>query len=703
MKKLKNKNIILGLIAILVVMSVGFVVNSYFDGIDRSDSNNKNYSDAFGKILKDEDLDIDKIKYTRSDEITLGNQSWDGFKEKDTRILVTNEGLEITKYDDNTPDERPVKGIPFYQEVGGAMIPLGETDVNGKLKIPKGKLIVGESNLIEGLKPTGTPQGTSSQEFKEKSTPIFVDPKIRFLGEVKGNDADSLPTYKKIADIIFNGDTQIKTNSSNIWLKYYQELQNTEDKKDEQEKDKAQVYISKEPVIKGLTQEQMKEHNLFTGALIRVNEKDNFYYKIRALEGSNSVLSKTADYTDNVVKEITQGSEWNNFILPLVKEYKYNLANYDWGALNPDSNSNWVQNTKVRTNNEDISNPEGIADYRAMLTKVPCYEQACFEGEVDGDKFITYNKLLSEITGIAEDVIQTKEGKTDDDNRLKYTRKIADKEVGVNIGNVLEKGNDKGTGGNWLKIYDAREGKTLYVAKKPLTNNVSWNRLYKAGVVYSPDVLNIEEENGQLVGKRNSNKLSAIVGSNEGEIKNIEYRGKIIKINGRNYIVRLLKAYNVDKNDGDPNKLGNTNYTKLETLEHSEWNRYILPLVKDYRYGSSSTNNIEQELKDGGNEGYLGESKNFKIQSATYNWFGDLTLGTYSNSYPYQYRGKDGKIFGYYGQLSWMQEYAESYSYRAYRGYDGTNSGAACSYSYDSDNVNTGMGFRPVLEEIPNH
>lgn len=687
MKKFKNKNILITLIAILVVMSVGFVVNSYYDGVDRSNPDNKNYSDAFGKILTDDALNVDGIKFTRPDGITLGNQSWDGFKEKDTRVLVTNKGLEITKRDD-TPDERLVEGIPFYQEVGGAIIPLGETDENGKLIISKGKLIVGESNLIEGLKPEGTPKGTGTkQEFKAKSTPIFVDPKIRFLGEVEGNDTDSLPTYQKIAKSIFTGEAfdNDKINSSNIWLKYYTEFKTAEDKNNVQEKDKSQVYISKEPIIKGLTQEQMKNHNLFTGALIRVNDKDNFYYKIRALEGSNPVLSKTADYKNDEVKEITQGSEWNNYILPLLKEHKYNLANYDWNStLNPAKKDNWVQNAKVRNNTEEIKDAE-TADYRAMLTKVPCYDQVCFEGEIEGNNFIKYDELIATINSEV--------------NPKEKTYKAGDS---TKIGKVLSKGNDEDTGGNWLKIYDAREGKTLYIAKKPLTRAVTWNELYKAGVVYGPDVLDIVEEKGKLVGKRNINKLGEIQGEYEDEIKGLEYKGKILNINGKNYIVRLLKAYNIDKNRGDPNTLGNTEYTNIKNLRGSEWNRYILPLVKDYRYGSSTIDKLEEPLKKGGQDGYL-RDKNFDIQLAEYNWFGDLTLGTYSSSNDYSYRGNTTKKYGDMGQYSWMQEYAESLKYRALRGSSYATSGAANSGSGDSGNRYDDNGFRPVLEEIPNH
>jgi hypothetical protein len=665
LKKLKNKNILITLIAILVVMSVGFVVNSYYDGVDRSVPKNQNYSDAFGKLLNDEDLNVDGITYTRPDGITLGNQSWDGFKEKDTRVLVTNEGLEITKHDD-TLDERLVEGIQFYQEVGGAIIPLGKTGADGKLIIPKGKLITGESNLIEGLKPEGTPKGLDTKkEFKAKSTPIFVDPKIRFLGEVTGNDTDSLPTYQKIAKSIFHGeaiDTD-KINSSNIWLKYYTEFKNSEDKSDAQEKNQSQVYISKEPVIKGLTQEQMKKHNLFTGALIRANNKDNFYYKIRVLEGSKSVISKTADYKNDEVKEITQGSEWNNYILPLLKERKYNLANYDWNnTLNPNKKDNWVQNAKVRNNTEEIKDAE-TADYRAMLTKVPCYEQACFEGEINGTDFITYNELIATIEG--ETNPKEKEYKAGNSTK---------------IGNVLSKGNDEATKGNWLKIYDAREGKTLYIAKKPLTNHVSWNDLCKAGVVFGLDQVHVD---GTL-------QPHFKTPSNCGGT----YKPKIITKNNKTYIVRLLKT--TKENRPNENLTTNWNTFKTKTIMGSEWNRYILPLVKDYRYGSSTTGQLEDSLKQGGQAGYL-EDKNFDIQSANYNWFGDLTLGTYSDNY--RYRGNIKKITGYNGQYSWMQELT-SISTRALRGNGITSYGAARAdgnYPFNSNNDN---GFRPVLEEI---
>ena len=107
-------------------------------------------------------------------------------------------------------------------------------------------------------------------------------------------------------------------------------------------------------------------------------------------------------------------------------------------------------------------------------------------------------------------------------------------------------------------------------------------------------------------------------------------------------------------------------------------------------------------MKKGGQDGYL-RDKNFDIQLAEYNWFGDLTLGTYSSSNDYSYRGNTTKKYGYMGQYSWMQEYAESLKYRALRGSSNTYYGAASSDSYNSSSRTDSYGFRPVLEEIPNH
>lgn len=322
-----------------------------------------------------------------------------------------------------------------------------------------------------------------------------------------------------------------------------------------------------------------------------------------------------------------------------------------------------------------------------------------FLGEVKGNNFITYNELLSEITDIPEDEIKTKDGKNYEGSNLKYKRTTSDNGVvDINIGNVLEKGNNSSTGGNWLKIYDARKGKTLYIAKKPLTNYVSWDNLYKAGVVFGPEYINTKRGDPNLGKIKTKEELGEEIYNNfkSFEKRKIEvdyftkipygeYQAKIIEINKKRYIVRLL----IGLNTVAPNKPSSSG---LGVTGGSEWNRYIIPLVKDYRYGKDSSDNIEEELKSLENIWNIGESSNFKTQLATYNWLVDLLLKPENSTY----LGYNSK-----GDYSWTYEYETlNYYDKTNRGSYSSNQGAARAGSGDHRYSISSYGFRPVLEEI---
>lgn len=279
-----------------------------------------------------------------------------------------------------------------------------------------------------------------------------------------------------------------------------------------------------------------------------------------------------------------------------------------------------------------------------------------FLGEVAGTDFITYNELLSKITDIPEATIKKKEGATSYFDGLWYTRKIADNKVNnVDLGRVLYKGNDSLTGGNWLKIFDVRKGTTLYIAKKPLTNGVSWNQLCSAGVVFGLDQVNADET------LKPHFKTPAFCGGT--------YKPKIIKINEKQYIVRLLRG----KNTADPNT-PSSSYKGLKVTGGSEWNRYILPLVKENRYGRESKDNVEPELTAYEVVG------NFRIQLARYKWNEDLSLDS-----------------AYY---SWTQEYSSSTDSRAFRGSNAIWDGAAYASGHYPHISEGTFVFHPVLEEI---
>ena len=329
---------------------------------------------------------------------------------------------------------------------------------------------------------------------------------------------------------------------------------------------------------------------------------------------------------------------------------------------------------------------KGVDTYDTYKRKtIPLYVDPGnrFLGEVTGkneqneqeEKFITYKELLENIEGKPLEKLP----KNPETNKPQ-----------TKVGVVLGLGEDEITGGNWLKIYDAREGKILYIAKKPLTNEVSWDMLYQAGVVFGPEFINTKNGDPNRGKIKTKEELGEEIYNNFKEYG--EYQAKIIEINGKRYIVRLLRG----ENTFEPYRISRSK-KGFKLIGISEWNRYILPLVKDYRYGGKYGNSIETALQEGGNAGYLGPSKNFKIQLATYNWFGDLTRE--ASGY-FWYDGVWGQGFTDNGQYSWTQEYTVSSSYRTVRGERKSRFGAASISNIPPRESRDDCGFRPVLEEI---
>lgn len=669
MKKFKNKNIILGLIAILMVMSVGFVVNSYYVDSPKS-SKPTYYSEALdrnftedGKVIYDEnekklsvqdDTIATNLAKNKDNMITPSQQGWDGLKPatniettnktKKDRVLIT-KGLEINKTAkvDSKGTEKAVADIKFYQEFeeDGVIktIALGDTGTDGKLAIPQNKLVPGESYIVERVNTTetepikGKVDGVEKQ-FNEKRTPVYVDPEIRFLGEV---EEDKLISYKDLREQIakqnsLTNDTNLwgeNTSETGAWLKFYNN------------KDKRLYYVAKTPIATSISKDNMKQLGLFDGVTVRLPEDPNNTQKmrsviVRALSGEQNI--KTVQNAEEITK---RGSEWCNYIESIItpksgSNTDYKLGNYDFSV---DLNSNWLK--------EDKTGTKTFGEFRPIIQVGNCYDEACFDGEVEGTDFITYDKLITKI----------KENKNDP-------------QTPFNIGTPTQlSGKEKDSGGNWLKIYDARENKTLYISKKPITYNLSWNSIYNAGAVYGLDMLNKDG-----TPKKSNLGFEQGIGVYEGNnTPPSEYKGKILTINGKNYIVRLLKGFNTSVNNGNPN-IPSNGYQGEGITNHSEWNRYILPLVKaesGQRWGSSTKSKtfLEEELQDN------------TIQLAEYKWFGDLTSGN--------------------GERNWTQEFAENNrQYRAYRGYNNANNGAALSYSSNSNYTDYNRGFRPVLEEI---
>lgn len=192
-----------------------------------------------------------------------------------------------------------------------------------------------------------------------------------------------------------------------------------------------------------------------------------------------------------------------------------------------------------------------------------------FLGETSGNDLITYQGLVEQI----EEAPLSK-GQINGKNLTK-------------VGCLGKQ--DKYTN-NWLKIYDIRTNKVLYIAKQPVTTLANKNNLFKAGLVYGLDKLNLSTFNPNTDAKITTIQLQ----DQYKNLKNYEsYIGKAIKIKDRWFVVRLLRGTKNQSPFIDENS-----EFKNEMFYNSEWNRYILPLVKENRYKDSIDNVIEASLKE---------------------------------------------------------------------------------------------------------
>lgn len=256
-------------------------------------------------------------------------------------------------------------------------------------------------------------------------------------------------------------------------------------------------------------------------------------------------------------------------------------------------------------------------------------------------------------------------------------------------------------GGIWLKFYDGKAKRIYYISKKPIVNEVSWNNIKASGMLYGPDSVKYVKELTKSEPIKKVYKGEPIEGVFKGDLK--DYTPKILTSTKTNtkYQPALLRGRS---NYGDP--IGPQN-TYANTPLNSQWNRTILPITKQYRFELSSTDMLEDILKQGNSYGgYI--NNNYIIQLADYNWFGDLTLGSYYN---FKYKDKDvisadSKDNGVYskGQYNWTQESninSDRDSYSAYRGSSSLDYGATNSNDNNASDGYNQYGLRLVLYPLP--
>lgn len=277
---------------------------------------------------------------------------------------------------------------------------------------------------------------------------------------------------------------------------------------------------------------------------------------------------------------------------------------------------------------------------RRRMEETYWYDDLKFEKEVFGKDFITYEELKNQV---------------ETDNKT--------------VGTTLELGRDAGYGGIWLKFMDVKykdsngNPRVFFVAKKPIINNVSWEELFNAGVVYGPDKINPD---GSI--KEDATEIDP------------SYKGKIIKIKKGKYIVRLMKGVSNDLSSAE-HEAKTISFTKLDAIG-SEWNRSIIPIIMENR----GTDEFLEEK--------LGMFGNFKTY--IYDWFGDLTIGASDFCVHGGYH--EGSV-GFKGQFSWCQE--KSSEGDCFLRGSSLNAEAAAGVSLKkASSKDDSLGWRPVLELI---
>lgn len=229
---------------------------------------------------------------------------------------------------------------------------------------------------------------------------------------------------------------------------------------------------------------------------------------------------------------------------------------------------------------------------------------------------------------------------------------------------------------NWLVFND--NGKEKLISKKPLKWSISWNVLYKAGVVFGQEGID-DLKNADF---SNTDYYDSSMGKDSGigKRKSKTYDPTYVTINGKKYIVRLIRIYNKKIGINDNHDWNQYDDRFYNATKGSEWNRLILPLIDPAkgRYGSGSKKSVESNMP----------------VLARYSWWTDLSGKGNLDTRWAQETGRDGSqyraVYGsntsYYGAASVGRVNPKSPN-------DGT-------WDWGVYNPEYFRSWQPVLEEI---
>ena len=217
---------------------------------------------------------------------------------------------------------------------------------------------------------------------------------------------------------------------------------------------------------------------------------------------------------------------------------------------------------------------------------------------------------------------------------------------------------------NWLVFND--NGTEKLVSKKPLGYDLAWNSLYNDGLVFGED--GIEDLINADFNYSEYSNLPSLKDKDKEKGVPKTYKPTYVTVNGKKYIVRLMRGYNEKIGINDDNSWGDLYSNSIYwRIKGSEWNKLILPLIDDGRFYGLSRNWIRKNMPT----------------LANYSWTADFG----GSRIPYR----------------WVQETGyNSRRERAYRGSKNTANAAAGmndALPYRMDKI---LGWQPILERVDN-
>lgn len=240
---------------------------------------------------------------------------------------------------------------------------------------------------------------------------------------------------------------------------------------------------------------------------------------------------------------------------------------------------------------------------------------------------------------------------------------------------------------NWLVFND--NGTEKLIAKKPLKYDISWNSLYNNGLIFGKD--GVDDLINADFTDYNYRTLEDY-GKGKGKPKT--YKPTYVTVNGKKYIIRLMRAYS----DDTPINDRTDRFMVHDKSKGSEWNRLILLLIGINGKENTIKRDADWYKSLYGRYGY--NTKDYVEANmpvlADYSWWDDFNniKGSSKGYTSKELREKEKPV------LRWMQETSyDSYrnSFRVIRGGFIASRGAA---DLNEHNPSSEFSWLPVLEEV---